>query len=429
MCYSSSSTTSLRNFLSYFCCGQVLAIAIVFIVIIAFGTDNKENATSFVTAFASLHLNHRRYYSKLHQYSYHQPPITSTGSQSRNQQRTGKITKERYNFLGDRIISNPLATSRVSNNQDIRKVLMKACLHPVQSSTGLCSANDDEVYDKSSSKMNELHESEYQLKNPNQSLQVISENLMGVSFLNLIGKTTSIVVAGIFFITLSYQRDAFMISFFIGSIMNAILSKVLKRFINQTRPQSSPSTATTISDSTISVRSLIEQLKKPVKPSDNGMPSSHAMSLGFIGTFVICQLVMSSSSLWTIITIPVLVAYCAISLWYRIHIQLHTLEQILVGSIIGTMNGYIWYQICVYGSISWDPTSSVASTSTFGIVERIHRYGTLHSFFNDNGQCSILWLLIPAFIGAATVGSIERRITFSLPPSSISEKKKDTKAF
>ena len=82
-----------------------------------------------------------------------------------------------------------------------------------------------------------------------------------------IGGSTSIVVSGSFFVALAYYRDALMITFFIGSIGNAVLGKVLKRILNQERP------------------SELDTVDMKLKPSDKGMPSSHAMSLGFIGTF------------------------------------------------------------------------------------------------------------------------------------------------
>lgn len=44
---------------------------------------------------------------------------------------------------------------------------------------------------------------------------------------NAVGSTTSIVVSGTYFVVLAYQRDALMVSFFIGSISNAVLGKVL----------------------------------------------------------------------------------------------------------------------------------------------------------------------------------------------------------
>jgi len=55
-------------------------------------------------------------------------------------------------------------------------------------------------------------------------------------FLALVGSSTSTVVAGTFFLVLSYRRDAYMLTFFIGSILNAIASKLLKRLLDQDRP-------------------------------------------------------------------------------------------------------------------------------------------------------------------------------------------------
>ena len=51
-----------------------------------------------------------------------------------------------------------------------------------------------------------------------------------------IGSTTSMVVAGTFFVVLCYKRDALMVSFFLGSISNAIFGKVLKKILKIERP-------------------------------------------------------------------------------------------------------------------------------------------------------------------------------------------------
>eukprot|EP00957_Ditylum_brightwellii_P068003 5162984-Ditylum_brightwellii.AAC.1 len=93
-----------------------------------------------------------------------------------------------------------------------------------------------------------------------------------------IGKSTSSVVSLTFFAVLAYRRDAFIISFFIGAISNGIMSKVLKRVLNQDRPEE---------------LQLATEIK--LKPSDKGMPSSHAMSLGFIGTVTALSLPNLSS--------------------------------------------------------------------------------------------------------------------------------------
>ena len=81
-----------------------------------------------------------------------------------------------------------------------------------------------------------------------------------------IGSTTSMVVSLSFFSVLAYKRDAFMVTFFLGSILNGIMSKVLKTIINQERPVSTIST-TSITSQQHAVYSSV------IKPSDKGMPS------------------------------------------------------------------------------------------------------------------------------------------------------------
>lgn len=188
------------------------------------------------------------------------------------------------------------------------------------------------------------------------------------SFQNIVavvGKSTSAVVAGTFFVALSWKRDAIMFTFFGGAILNSILSKILKKIINQSRPEA----ATDLT----------------VRPGDGGMPSSHAMALGFIGTFVGFWLPWSR--------FPVAI-YAALSLAYRVQVKLHTVEQILVGSALGTINGATWYHLCT-GNNRWE----------YNVCELI---GPL---LNADGKLPVVTLLIPMVIGAATVGSVERRIS------------------
>ena len=150
-----------------------------------------------------------------------------------------------------------------------------------------------------------------------------SQTSLNDKILYKIGSTTSSVVAGTFFIVLSYQRDAFMLTFFIGSILNGISSKILKKVLNQDRP------AGYENDSSIKV-----------KPSDKGMPSSHAMSLGFIGIYTgiaLCSGVLSNAGIGAQITTSIaLLAYIAVSLVYRVKSQLHTMDQVIVGLVFGS---------------------------------------------------------------------------------------------
>eukprot|EP00977_Amphora_coffeiformis_P018229 scaffold6320_cov169-Amphora_coffeaeformis.AAC.3 len=179
---------------------------------------------------------------------------------------------------------------------------------------------------------------------------------------SLIGATTSAFVAGTFYLVLAWQRDALMVAFFLGSIANGFMSKILKRIINQSRP---PDLATA---------------EMSLKPSDGGMPSSHAMSLGFIGTFTAMHVS------WT--PIPILL-YVAISLWYRVQVKLHTTAQILVGATVGSANALMFNAFIKNSVMEW---------------LRLH-------VLDSDGLLPIPLLVVPAIVGAILVGSVERRIS------------------
>lgn len=189
------------------------------------------------------------------------------------------------------------------------------------------------------------------------------------TILYTIGASTSTLVAGTFFVVLCYQRDALMVSFFMGAITNGVLSKILKKILNQDRP--------TTDDS--STAAAVEQ------PNDKGMPSSHAMSLGFIGVFTMLTLE------WTRLLIPF---YIATSLYYRVQTNLHTWQQVAVGLGFGVTNGFLWRH-------------AVDGSNPFGI--NIMDFVT-QSFLNEQGLLPAPLLIVPALAGVVVVGSMERKI-------------------
>lgn len=131
--------------------------------------------------------------------------------------------------------------------------------------------------------------------------------------ISLLGKSTSSFVSLTFFAFLAVRRDAYMISFFIGATSNGILSKILKKILNHDRPEA---------------LDLSDHIK--LKPSDGGMPSSHAMSLGFIGTYT--ALGVTESMPWLV---ALIVPYVFLSLYYRVKSSLHTVDQVAVGLVLG----------------------------------------------------------------------------------------------
>jgi dolichyldiphosphatase len=194
--------------------------------------------------------------------------------------------------------------------------------------------------------------------------------LMNNKIFMTIGKSTSAVVAGTFYVVLAIQRDALMVSFFIGAISIGILSKVLKKLLQQARPEE------------------LDTTQMELKPSDSGMPSSHAMSLGFIGTFTALCLP------WTSIF---LLAYALLSLTYRVESKLHTLPQILVGVSVGSLNGYLWFSLS-HGTLPFLQNINVMDWVTA-------------NFLKEQGLLPLWGLAIPALSGVAIVGSMERRIS------------------
>eukprot|EP00934_Nitzschia_sp_Nitz4_P008240 Nitzschia sp. Nitz4//scaffold38_size140716//113604//114257//NITZ4_003164-RA/size140716-processed-gene-0.65-mRNA-1//-1//CDS//3329550129//8230//frame0 len=198
---------------------------------------------------------------------------------------------------------------------------------------------------------------------PKKEQSTLWENL-----LSKVGSTTSTVVSGTFFFVLAYRRDAPTVSFFMGAIGNGILSKVLKKIVDQQRPPE------------LSVSKL------DLPPSDNGMPSSHAMSMGFIFTYT------ALSAPWT--TMP-LIGYLLVSLKYRVKMHLHTVDQILVGLALGTANGFVWRALC-FGK----------NPMGIHVLDWVSK-----TILRDQEKLPWWGLAVPALVGAAVVGSVERRIS------------------
>lgn len=177
------------------------------------------------------------------------------------------------------------------------------------------------------------------------------------------------------FLLVAYQRDAIILTIWIGSILNAVLSKVAKKILNHERPAELQST---------------EKIK--LKPSDGGMPSSHAMSLGFVGTSITCGVVPLE---YRLIAGVAMAAYSAIALRYRVRDHLHTVEQVAVGLLFGVGNALAWLKF------------GVGSGNEAGTVLL---YVQNHWVSAETGLFPYSALAIPIVVGISVVGSFERRI-------------------
>ncbi|KAL3823328.1 hypothetical protein ACHAXA_010463 [Cyclostephanos tholiformis] len=209
-----------------------------------------------------------------------------------------------------------------------------------------------------------------------------SDGKISRSITTWIGKTASTLVSFSFFLLLAYRRDAVVLSIWIGSILNAIFGKVVKRLLNHDRPAE-----------------LIHNDDVRLKPSDGGMPSSHAMSLAFIGTSIALGIVPVGYRAGVGLVVS---TYSAIALRYRVRDHLHTVPQVVVGLVLGTMNALAWLEFGVGGDGGGGGNANVGP-----ILSYVRR----HWISSETGLFSYTTLAVPVVVGIIVVGSFERRIS------------------
>ncbi|CAM9626698.1 unnamed protein product, partial [Pylaiella littoralis] len=161
-----------------------------------------------------------------------------------------------------------------------------------------------------------------------QDLTLVS--LMELAF-DTLGGNTQWIVAGAVGVALVTRADVGTLVYVVGSLFNAVFSKILKKTINQVRPEGA-------------------------RLSDPGMPSSHAMSLFYLGTYLVIGLqehgvltLDPSLPQWPLgvtgtQTLLGMYAFSA-SLW-RVKAGFHTLPQVSVGAAVGAVDAVLWYHFC-----------------------------------------------------------------------------------
>ncbi|KAL7104643.1 hypothetical protein ACP275_08G258600 [Erythranthe tilingii] len=127
------------------------------------------------------------------------------------------------------------------------------------------------------------------------------------------------LVAALFGLIIVWRHDAEALWAATGSVINTVVSIALKRILNQERPFST-------------------------SRSDPGMPSSHAQSIFYTLTFLNLSMVESFGV--NVITATVgglffiLASYLA---WLRVSQQFHTVSQIVVGAVLGSVISGFWF--------------------------------------------------------------------------------------
>ncbi|KAL2918276.1 hypothetical protein HK105_202203 [Polyrhizophydium stewartii] len=137
------------------------------------------------------------------------------------------------------------------------------------------------------------------------------------------------------FVTLVvFNRDLATSLAFAGQLLNEAVNYVLKHTIREPRPTS--------------------HLGKGF-----GMPSSHAQFMWYFAVFLSLYTLFRLSfrfALWKLVIIGGLVASAAAVSYSRVHLEYHTSEQVLVGSVLGSAFGCLWFfvvELVVVPAFHW----------------------------------------------------------------------------
>ncbi|KAI5684165.1 hypothetical protein M9H77_05393 [Catharanthus roseus] len=159
-----------------------------------------------------------------------------------------------------------------------------------------------------------------------------SSNLGADGFEATLNSLSKWLVAAVLGVIVLWRHDAEALWAAGGSVINSVLSIILKKALNQERP--------------------VANLR-----SDPGMPSSHAQSISFAVVFAILSVVQWLG--WngsTAVLSGLFIALGSYFSWLRVSQKLHTISQVVVGALVGTIFSIIWFW-------SWDSFVVKAFTS------------------------------------------------------------------
>ncbi|XP_078169868.1 lipid phosphate phosphatase epsilon 2, chloroplastic-like [Carex rostrata] len=143
--------------------------------------------------------------------------------------------------------------------------------------------------------------------------------LVGFDFESALNRTSKWLVTSLFGVAVLWRRDAGSLWAMMGLCINSWISIKLKKVLNRKRPTSA------------------------YKP-DPGMPSSHAQNIFYGVVFANMSLLKWLGTNFSTVTMGILIllvgSYFA---WLRISQKLHTVEQVIVGAVLGFAFGIAWF--------------------------------------------------------------------------------------
>ncbi|XP_052198177.1 lipid phosphate phosphatase epsilon 2, chloroplastic [Diospyros lotus] len=126
------------------------------------------------------------------------------------------------------------------------------------------------------------------------------------------------LVTALFSAIVLWRHDAEALWAAMGSVINVGLSTILKQILNQERP--------------------VSTLR-----SDPGMPSSHAQSIFFTVIFTVMSMFQwLGASVLSVTLSGLAFAFGSYLSWLRVSQQLHTISQVAVGAMLGSVFSFLW---------------------------------------------------------------------------------------
>ncbi|KAI9337779.1 hypothetical protein BDR26DRAFT_863534 [Obelidium mucronatum] len=144
-----------------------------------------------------------------------------------------------------------------------------------------------------------------------------------------IGKLMALFSLTPVFIMVSYatliasRRDIYIATICVGQLLGEVLNLAIKKVIKEPRPSS-----------------------HPMLSDGYGMPSSHSQFMAYFATCCLLHLYLKTSyknPQWKHLVAFATISLAGIVQYSRIHLEYHSVPQVLVGIQIGTMLGLIWF--------------------------------------------------------------------------------------
>jgi dolichyldiphosphatase len=152
-------------------------------------------------------------------------------------------------------------------------------------------------------------------------------NQKPIFLLEMVGFNGPFIVAVITLVSI-WKQTKFLLAYLVGFILNIMLNHGLKGWICQSRPKSSID------------HSFFDNIANYNGIEIYGMPSGHSQMIFF--SLIYLYLVKKSNFL-----LMTTLFLAGITLYQRWFYGRHTIEQLLVGSFIGTLFAFVWFNFVV----------------------------------------------------------------------------------